>query len=197
MGVAIADSLAKRGANVILILGPSKLSPNHSNIKLSKVSTAQEMYNEAIRNFEDTDIAILAAAVSDYRPKEIALQKIKKKSAGMEIELEKTPDIAAALGALKSKDQIIIGFALETNNELENAHEKLERKNFDFIVLNSLKDKGAGFNFDTNKITILYRSNKKQEFELKSKVEVAEDIVTELIKFQHHKERKESIKSLT
>lgn len=197
MGVAIADSLAKRGANVILILGPSKLSPNHSNIKLSKVSTAQEMYNEAIRNFEDTDIAILAAAVSDYRPKEIALQKIKKKSAGMEIELEKTPDIAAALGALKSKDQIIIGFALETNNELENAHEKLERKNFDFIVLNSLKDKGAGFNFDTNKITILYRGNKKQEFELKSKVEVAEDIVTELIKFQHHKERKESIKSLT
>ncbi len=184
MGLAISESLAQRGATVKLVLGPSKLSAVHSNIKLIRVETAQEMYDTAVHHFENADIAILSAAVSDYRPTEVANQKIKKSNSGMNIELEKTPDIAAALGALKRTNQIIIGFALETNNELENANKKLVRKNFDFIVLNSLRDKGAGFNHDTNKITILHRDNKKREFELKSKTEVAEDIAEELLKYQ-------------
>lgn len=195
MGVAIAESLAKRGAKVKLVLGPSKLSPSHTNIETKRVETAQEMYEAAVEWFEYSDIAILSAAVADYRPKEVALQKIKKKSAGMKIELEKTHDIAAALGALKKEKQIIVGFALETNDELDNAEGKLRKKNFDFIVLNSLRDKGAGFNFDTNKITILFKGNKKQEFELKTKAEVAEDIVEELVKYQKQKLGEETVKN--
>jgi phosphopantothenoylcysteine decarboxylase/phosphopantothenate--cysteine ligase len=195
MGVAIAESLAKRGAKVKLVLGPSKLSLSHTNIETKRVETAQEMYEAAVEWFEYSDVAILSAAVADYRPKEIALQKIKKKSAGMKIELEKTHDIAAALGALKKEKQIIVGFALETNDEIVNAEGKLRKKNFDFIVLNSLRDKGAGFNFDTNKITILFKGNKKQEFELKTKAEVAEDIVEELVKYQEQKLGEETVKN--
>ena len=189
MGVAISESLAKRGAEVSLVLGPSKLSPNHPNIKIIRVESAQEMYEAATDIFDKSDVAILSAAVADYKPKEIATQKIKKKSEGMNIELEKTHDIAAALGALKRDNQVVIGFALETNDELKHASGKLEKKNFDFIVLNSLRDKGAGFNFNTNKITILHRGNKKQEFELKSKTEVAEDIVNELVQYLEVKEK--------
>ena len=181
MGVEIALRLAERGALVHLVLGPSKLSPKHPNLTVVRVHTAQDMYEAAAENFEKMDAGILAAAVADYRPAQVATQKIKKKSDDLSIVLEKTTDIAAALGKIKRSDQILVGFALETNNELEHAKGKLERKNFDFIVLNSLKDKGAGFNFDTNKITIIHKDNKIKEFKLKLKQEVAVDIVEELV----------------
>ncbi len=181
MGVAIAKQFAERGAEVTLVLGPSKLNPKHPNITTVKVESAQQMYEASVAHFENTDIAVLSAAVADYRPANVAEQKIKKKGEGMTIELEKTPDIAASLGKMKRKGQFIVGFALETNDELKNASEKLVKKNFDFIVLNSLQDAGAGFNFDTNKITILHRDNKRKDFELKTKAEVAEDIVDEVL----------------
>ena len=180
MGVAIAEELSRRGAQVKLILGPSRLKPREE-IDLYSVQSAQDMYTLALAQFPSCDIAVLAAAVADYRPKTVADQKIKKKDKNLSLDLEKTQDIAAALGKIKRKDQFTIGFALETNNEIENAKGKLERKNFDFIVLNSLQDKGAGFNHDTNKITILHKDNKMQKFELKSKKAVAVDIVAELI----------------
>ena len=181
MGVAIAEEFAKRGASVHLILGPSKLSPKHQNIITNRTETAQEMFEAATKSFVDCDIAVLAAAVADYRPKKIADQKIKKKDENLTMELERTPDIAKSLGKVKKDSQLIVGFALETNNEETNAITKLKKKNFDFIVLNSLRDQGAGFNFDTNKITILYQDNKRKEFELKSKAEVAIDIVEEIL----------------
>lgn len=187
MGVAIAESFAKRGAEVKLVLGPSKLSPGHSNIEVIRVGTAQQMYDEAVKAFPNTNIAVMAAAVADYRPKTAALVKIKKSGDDLNIELEKTPDIAASLGKMKQDGQVIVGFALETNNEHANARKKLERKNFDFVVLNSLQDAGAGFNFDTNKITILFKDNKQKEFELKSKAEVAEDIVEEVLQLKNIK----------
>ncbi len=181
MGVAIAEQFAERGAEVTLILGPSKLKPEHLNLTTIKVESAQQMYEAALQHFEKADIAVLSAAVADYRAAHVAEQKIKKKGDGMTIELEKTPDIAASLGKMKRKGQFIVGFALETNDELQNASEKLVKKNFDFIVLNSLQDAGAGFNFDTNKITILHRDNMRKDFELKTKAEVAKDIVDEVL----------------
>jgi len=180
MGIAIAESLAERGASVTLILGPSNFQPVHPNIELIKIQTAAEMFQAAENLFKKTDIAVLSAAVADYRPMKTETSKIKKSNQNLSIELERTIDIAASLGKLKRKNQLIVGFALETDNELENAKSKLERKNFDFIVLNSLKDKGAGFAHDTNKITIIGRDNKIQHFELKSKKNVAEDIVNEI-----------------
>jgi len=181
MGVAIAEELAGRGAEVKLILGPSKLSTHHSNIETIKVTNAQSMFETAQSHFEKSDISVLAAAVADFRPKTVSDKKIKKKGATLSIELERTTDIAATLGKQKKENQLIIGFALETNNELENAKGKLERKNFDFIVLNSLRDKGAGFAVDTNKITIVRKDNKIKKFELKSKKQVAVDIVNEIV----------------
>ncbi len=181
MGVAIAEQFAARGALVTLVLGPSKLSPQHPGITTVRVESAQQMYEAAVQHFEQADIAVLSAAVADYRPAQVAEQKIKKSGERMTIELEKTPDIAASLGRMKRPGQFIVGFALETNDELQNANEKLTKKNFDFIVLNSLQDAGAGFNFDTNKITILHRGNKRKDFELKTKAEVAEDIVNEVL----------------
>ncbi|MGB1216571.1 MAG: bifunctional phosphopantothenoylcysteine decarboxylase/phosphopantothenate--cysteine ligase CoaBC, partial [Saprospiraceae bacterium] len=151
MGVAIAEELAERGAKVNLVLGPSRLDVSHPNINLFRVQTAQEMYEASTNVFSDCDVAVMAAAVADYRPAEVANVKIKKKSDDMSIHLEKTQDIAASLGQVKNEKQILVGFALETNNEAANAQGKLERKNLDFIVLNSLQDKGAGFNHDTNK----------------------------------------------
>lgn len=180
MGIALADEFAKRGAKVTLILGPSRLLPAESAVTLIKVKTAEEMYAAATHEFPAANIAVLAAAVADYRPVDIATDKIKKENAGLTIQLEKTPDIAAHLGSLKKTGQLIVGFALETNNEEENAFAKLKKKNFDFIVLNSLRDSGAGFNHDTNKITILFPGNKKKDFELKTKAEVAKDIVEEV-----------------
>ena len=181
MGVAIAEAFAKKGAYVKLLLGPSKLTPAKKNIEIIRTQTAQEMCEAAVEHFPKMDIAVFAAAVADYRPKYVADQKIKKKGEAMSIELERTPDIAASLGKMKKEGQLTIGFALETTNEKENAVGKLERKNFDMIVLNSLRDKGAGFNFDTNKVAILKKGNIYKEFELKSKVEVAEDIVAEIL----------------
>ena len=181
MGVALAKELAERGAEVKLILGPSALKIQHPNIETIRVTNAKSMYEAAQSHFEKSDISILAAAVADYRPINVADKKIKKKGATLTIELEKTTDIAATLGKQKRDDQLLIGFALETNNEIENAKGKLERKNFDFIVLNSLQDKGAGFAVDTNKITILRKDNKMKDFELKSKTKVAIDIVNEIV----------------
>jgi len=181
MGIAIAENLAARGAMVKLILGPTKERPQHPNVEYIAVKTAEEMYQAAHKYFAHADISVLSAAVADYRPKEVADQKIKKKEGDFSINLERTKDIAASLGEIKRKDQLLIGFALETQNELKNAKRKLKKKNFDFIVLNSLNDKGAGFAHDTNKITLVF-SNKTQNFELKSKKEVAVDIVDAIAK---------------
>jgi phosphopantothenoylcysteine decarboxylase/phosphopantothenate--cysteine ligase len=181
MGVAIAEELAMRGARVHLVLGPSKLEVSHPLVHLYRVQTAEEMYRASAQCFPQCDAGILAAAVADYRPKEVAHVKIKKKAEDLSIQMEKTVDIAATLGAGKSAGQILVGFALETNNEIENAKGKLTRKNFDFIVLNSLQDKGAGFNHDTNKITILRKDNIIRRFELKTKKAVAKDIADELL----------------
>jgi len=183
MGVALAESLAGHGATVDLILGPSALSPVHPNIRLQRVQSTQEMYEASLKAFDAADIAILSAAVSDFRPVRTAAQKIKKDKASLRIDLEPTPDIAENLGARKKPGQILAGFALETENELENARKKLRKKNFDFIVLNSLRDAGAGFAHDTNKITLVHSDNKTEEFQLKSKQAVAEDIVSALIRY--------------
>ena len=181
MGVALADAAARRGASVTLVLGPSKLSPTEHNVQVIRVETAQEMHDAALQVFAETDAAILAAAVADYRPKTVATEKIKKKGEELQLDLIKNPDIAAELGQIKRPGQLLIGFALETNDEESHAQGKLERKNFDFIVLNSLRDAGAGFNHDTNKISILFKNNKKRDFELKSKSAVAEDILQAMI----------------
>jgi phosphopantothenoylcysteine decarboxylase / phosphopantothenate---cysteine ligase len=181
MGVAIAETLADRGAEVILVLGPSKLTNIHPSVKVIKVESAQQMYEAATSHFETCDAAILAAAVADYRPKYVSDIKIKKKENDLTIDLEKTPDIAAFLGSIKKAHQKLIGFALETNDEVQNAVSKLKRKNFDFIVLNSLRETGAGFNHDTNKISIIFDENKIITYALKDKDDVAKDIVDELI----------------
>tara|TARA_R110002073_G_scaffold8207_7_gene45907 strand:- start:19662 stop:20873 length:1212 start_codon:yes stop_codon:yes gene_type:complete len=181
MGFAIANSAANLGAEVILITGPSHETIYHSLIKRINVVTAEEMYKASHSHFSDSDIAILSAAVADYRPKNVVAEKIKKKDTALEVALEPTKDILASLGKIKEQ-QFLVGFALETNNELEHAMSKLERKNLDAIVLNSLKDKGAGFATETNKITFIDKNKNKVEFELKSKVAVAEDIINEILK---------------
>ncbi len=182
MGIVIAEELYLRGVHTILILGPSQLKPRFSDIQVVSVNSAHEMYEAAKLHYQKSDIAVLAAAVSDYRPAEIKDQKIKKKEHSLTIKLEKTPDIATELGKIKTKDQINIGFALETTNEFEHANKKLVTKNFDFIVLNSLNDPGAGFNYDTNQVQFIFQDNKHKSFELKSKQLVAVDIVDEIEK---------------
>ncbi|QTD38436.1 bifunctional phosphopantothenoylcysteine decarboxylase/phosphopantothenate--cysteine ligase CoaBC [Polaribacter batillariae] len=181
MGFAIAKAAANLGAEVFLITGPSHQQIKHSFVHRIDVISAEEMYKASHTYFEEVDIAILSAAVADYKPKNIATQKIKKTDASLEIQLTPTKDILASLGAIK-KHQFLVGFALETNNELENAKGKLTRKNLDAIVLNSLQDKGAGFATDTNKITIIDKNLNEKSFELKSKQEVAKDIINEIIK---------------
>ena len=180
MGVALADAAARRGAEVTLVLGPSRLLPRESQVKVIPVQSAGEMHRAAQEVFKDADIGILAAAVADYRPREVSAQKIKKTGDTLRLELVKNPDIAATLGGGKAPGQWLVGFALETDNELANAQSKREKKNFDLIVLNSLQDEGAGFHYDTNKITILGKDNKIRKFELKSKLAVAEDILDEI-----------------
>lgn len=180
-GAAIAEEAARRGAEVTLILGPSALMLTHPAIETLRVESAQEMYERAMKHFPKVDVAILSAAVADYRPLKVADQKVKKETGTPELQLERTPDIAATLGKLKKNGQYIIGFALETNDEIANARKKLQKKNFDLIVLNSLRDAGAGFQHDTNKISILSKDNKIQHFELKTKVEVAKDIIEALL----------------
>lgn len=177
MGVELALNLANKGAKVNLILGPSIINVTHNNIVVTRVESAIEMFNAAIPLFKESTIAISAAAVADYTPKTYSSKKIKKVKESPSIELSKTRDILAEMGALK-QNQFLVGFALETHNELEFASQKIENKNLDMIVLNSLNDEGAGFQVDTNKVTVLTKSNKKIKFELKSKKEVANDLVT-------------------
>jgi phosphopantothenoylcysteine decarboxylase / phosphopantothenate---cysteine ligase len=182
MGFAIAESLANLGAKVKLITGPVNISISNLNVETIKVKSAQEMYEACSHNFEATDIAVLAAAVADYKPASQATEKIKKKDASLHIDLTPTVDIAASLGKMKLEHQRIIGFALETIDEESNAIDKMKRKNFDMIVLNSLKNEGAGFGTDTNQITLYWPDNKRKEFGLKSKVDVANDITQEIVK---------------
>lgn len=177
MGYAIAEELAQQGATVHLVSGPTSLHTIHPAIHVKKVMSAEEMYQACQEIFPKTDISVLAAAVADYKPLIRADQKIKKKDETLSLELTKTHDIAATLGKQKVNGQLIVGFALETENEKANAQSKLESKNFDLIVLNSLNDEGAGFGHDTNKITILDRHQKATSYELKSKKELAKDIV--------------------
>lgn len=181
MGIAIAETLADQGATVELVLGPTSLKTTHPGVHTTTVMAAQEMYDACARFFPETDIAVLAAAVADYRPAQISNVKIKKKEDNLVIDLIKTVDIAATLGSAKKPGQYMIGFALETNDEEANALSKMNRKNFDFVVLNSLRDSGAGFGHDTNKITILHRDGRKKAFDLKSKSAVAADIVQEIL----------------
>ncbi|WP_034057862.1 bifunctional phosphopantothenoylcysteine decarboxylase/phosphopantothenate--cysteine ligase CoaBC [Lacinutrix jangbogonensis] len=176
MGFEIAKASANLGAEVILISGPTHQKVSHNLIHVIPVVSAQDMYDAAHQYFNTVDVAILSAAVADYRPKEISQSKIKKKDTTLTLELEKTKDILASLGAIKTK-QLLVGFALETDNELEYAKGKLKKKNLDLIVLNSLKDKGAGFKTDTNKVTIIDNKNNVNAYELKSKAEVAIDIL--------------------
>ncbi|TAH24903.1 MAG: bifunctional phosphopantothenoylcysteine decarboxylase/phosphopantothenate--cysteine ligase CoaBC [Cytophagales bacterium] len=180
MGYAIAKAAAEEGANVTLVSGPVAITIEHPNIKLIKVNSAQQMYETSMSYFIHSDVAILSAAVADYRPQFVASEKIKKKDADFTLLLEKTPDIALELGKIKNDKQTLVGFALETNNELENAQLKLQNKKLDFIVLNSMKDEGAGFAKDTNKITILDKEGNIFPFEVKDKEEVARDIIEKI-----------------
>ncbi|WP_248723410.1 bifunctional phosphopantothenoylcysteine decarboxylase/phosphopantothenate--cysteine ligase CoaBC [Seonamhaeicola sp. ML3] len=180
MGFEIARAAANLGAQVFLVTGPTHQKTTHSLIKVLPVTSAEEMYAQAHKHYKDVDVAILSAAVADYRPKEVALDKIKKKDAALTLELEKTKDILASLGDIKT-DQYLVGFALETNNEIENAKDKLKRKNLNLIVLNSLNDKGAGFKGDTNKVTFIDSEENITEYQLKSKAEVAVDLLNKII----------------
>ncbi|WP_445457428.1 bifunctional phosphopantothenoylcysteine decarboxylase/phosphopantothenate--cysteine ligase CoaBC [Flavobacterium sp. HNIBRBA15423] len=183
MGFDIAKKAAQSGAQVVLVTGPTHLNVNHSLITLVRVKSAQDMYEACFSYFENVDVAIAAAAVADYRPKNVAQQKIKKDDTTFIIELEKTKDILASLGKVK-KNQFLIGFALETENEIEHAKLKIQKKNLDLIVLNSLNDKGAGFGHDTNKVTFIDRNFSIESMDLKSKEEVAQDIINKII--QHY-----------
>lgn len=180
MGFALAEVCAEQGAEVTLISGPVTLTAKHPAIHRVDVESAAEMYEAATHNFPDADIAILCAAVADFTPKVSADKKIKRKGDNLTLELQPTRDIAAALGEVKREGQVMVGFALETNDELDNARKKLKEKNLDFIVMNSLQDKGAGFRVDTNKVTIIDRQG-LTAYDTKSKREVAEDIVEFLI----------------
>ncbi len=180
MGFEIAKASANLGAEVILITGPTHEKVCHSLIKVIPVISASDMYNEVHSYFKTVDVAILSAAVADYKPKEVSNQKIKKKDATLTLELEKTQDILASLGAIKT-NQYLVGFALETNNELENAKGKLKSKNLNLIVLNSLNDKGAGFKSDTNKVTFIDDEETVTEYQLKSKADVAIDLLNKIL----------------
>lgn len=181
MGIAIAEELSKRGAHVLLVLGPSNVEVPQ-NIKVIRVSSAEEMFIACTEAFEKADLAVMSAAVADYTPAAIAENKIKKSEESFSIQLKKTKDILKHLGSVKRKDQFLAGFALETNNEKEYAQKKLKEKNADMIVLNSLKDAGAGFGYDTNKITIFDKAGNEYEFDTKSKKEVAADIVNTIVR---------------
>ena len=180
MGFDIAKALADKGAEVTLVSGPTHLSVQHSYINLVRVMSAGQMYEACHSVYKDVDIVAASAAVADYRPKHAADQKIKKTEDTFVIEMEKTKDILASLGAEK-KHQFLVGFALETQNEIENAKLKIRKKNLDLIVLNSLNDKGAGFGGDTNKVTLIDKDFNIEKFPLKTKEEAAQDIVNKII----------------
>ncbi|MBN1987117.1 MAG: phosphopantothenoylcysteine decarboxylase, partial [Prolixibacteraceae bacterium] len=181
MGYAIAEQLAQEGANVVLVSGPVNLPVKNKSIKVIRVESASEMYTECLQHFKTTDGAVMCAAVADFTPLHPENVKTKRGKENWNLVLQPTRDIASALGEEKKEEQILVGFALETNNEIENATLKLKTKNLDFIVLNSLNDPGAGFQTDTNKITIIDKNNNRKNFELKSKEEVAVDIVNKII----------------
>jgi phosphopantothenoylcysteine decarboxylase/phosphopantothenate--cysteine ligase len=183
MGFDIAQKAAESGAEVILVSGPTHQKISHPNVKVIPVVSAEEMYDTCHKYFNEVDVAIAAAAVADYRPKNKATQKIKKSDAAFVIEMEKTKDILASLGAIK-KNQFLIGFALETENEIEHAKQKIQKKNLDLIVLNSLNDLGAGFGHVTNKITFIDKNFNIEPMNLKSKEAVAQDIINKII--QHY-----------
>jgi phosphopantothenoylcysteine decarboxylase/phosphopantothenate--cysteine ligase len=181
MGIALADAAAAYGADVDLVLGPVDIVPKNPSINIVNVTSAKSMYDECTRLFKNCSIAILAAAVADFTTEVVSEKKIKRGDKELVIKLKPTNDIAAELGKMKKNDQLIAGFALETDNELENAISKLKRKNLDLIVLNSLREKGAGFGFDTNRITIIDKNNNIDKFELKSKEEAAKDIIDKIV----------------
>lgn len=181
MGSALALNFANKGAHVSLILGPSAENPIHQNIVITRVESAHQMLNQVMSLFNESTIVVCSAAVADFTPKKVFLKKIKKSGNSFQINLKKTVDILSSLGKMK-KHQFLIGFALETDNELEQAKRKLTDKNLDLIVLNSLKDPGAGFKYDTNKITLINNKKKMFKFELKSKKDVAEDIIQHILK---------------
>ena len=181
MGIALAEAAAEYGALVDLVLGPVNITPSNKSLKIINVTSAKSMADECISRFPGCDVAILSAAVADFTAAEIKRKKIKKVGNEMVLKLKPTTDIAGALGKIKKKTQLLVGFALETNHELENAKKKLIRKNLDIVVLNSLKDRGAGFGHDTNKITIIDRNNNIDKFELKSKEEAAKDILNKIV----------------
>jgi phosphopantothenoylcysteine decarboxylase/phosphopantothenate--cysteine ligase len=181
MGFAIADELARLGADVTLISGPSAQTSKQRSVKRIDVTTAAQMLEACQQNYSDTQVCVMSAAVADYTPVTIATQKIKKQDGGLTIETKKTTDILKFLGDNKQDGQLLVGFALETNNEEQNAIDKLKRKNLDFIVLNSLGDAGAGFKTDTNKVTIIDRDLQQTSFDLKNKAEVAADICQKII----------------
>jgi phosphopantothenoylcysteine decarboxylase/phosphopantothenate--cysteine ligase len=182
MGIAIAEELASRGAAVHLVLGPSQLTSSLHNIIIHKVSTAAEMYEECLRLFDGADIAVMSAAVADYKPAAASKEKIKKEGDNMVLELVKTRDILQALGNKKTKQQLLVGFALETTNEKEYALSKMVKKNADIMVLNSLNDAGAGFGHNTNKVTIFEKDGSERAYDQKSKQQVAHDIVDRIVK---------------
>ncbi|MFD2552138.1 bifunctional phosphopantothenoylcysteine decarboxylase/phosphopantothenate--cysteine ligase CoaBC [Bizionia sediminis] len=184
MGFEVAKAAANLGAQVVLIAGPTQQQINHNLVSVIPVVSAAQMYQAAHNHFKDCHIAILAAAVADYKPKQVATQKIKKKSENLTLELEKTQDILASLGAIKEQ-QFLVGFALETTNALKHAKEKLKAKNLNLIVLNSLQDKGAGFSTDTNKVTLIDAHEHETSFSLKLKSEVAADIMNVIIEQYH------------
>ena len=184
MGFALAEVCAEQGAEVTLVCGPVSLQTSHPAIHRINVESAAEMYEAATKHFKKADIAILSAAVADFIPQTTVDKKIKRKGDDMVLRLQPTQDIAAALGAVKRKKQILVGFALETDNELENAVDKMERKNLDLIVLNSLRDKDAGFRVDTNKVTIIDRHHGLTAYDTKSKREVAKDIIEKVVKLR-------------
>lgn len=188
MGFALAEECADRGAEVTLIAGPTSLKTVNGKINRINVESAQQMYDAAVENSPSADVQILCAAVADYRPSVTADKKIKREKTGeMTLTLVPNPDIAAALGKIKRENQVNVGFALETNDEATNAKDKCARKNFDFIVMNSLKDKGAGFQVDTNKITIFTAGGDVVEYPLKTKKEVAADIVDAVVEIAKKK----------
>lgn len=180
MGYAIAEECLKQGAEVFLVSGPVCIELKHPRLKLVKVNSAAEMYMACCRFFEEVDVAVFAAAVADYRPAKVAEQKIKKDESSFSITMVKNVDIAYEFGKVKTNKQLSVGFALETNDELKHAIGKLDKKNFDMVVLNSMNDTNATFGFDTNKITIIKNDFSGTEYSLKSKKEVAEDIVYEI-----------------
>lgn len=183
MGYALAEEAASRGAKVTLVSGPVSIKAKHPSISVISIESAREMHDQCIKQFPSSDIAIMCAAVADYAPENTATEKIKREKDEIPvIKLVKNPDIAASLGQIKTEGQKLIGFALETNNEVTNAQDKLMRKNLDAIVLNSLQDKGAGFGTDTNKISIFFANGNRQDFPLKSKTEVAKDIIDAILK---------------